>query len=424
MRLSVPAVLRRIESTSLDHGVAYPWWMPVLCKTGQLIAAVAAFLQRDALESWELPAVLALLLAPIALEFRLGTWLPSWIRFLPNILAFAVVVSVPVDGRSIDAAAIMLGLMVADFAARDGARTGLVAAAMAVAGVPLLSSVGDVAAVVASILFIAIGLEGGFMVHWSARALFAERQARTEAYERATLAERDRIAREIHDLVAHSLSVTMLQVTAARRILNDLPDPTNEISEAVDALTDAEQIGRQAMADIRQTVSGMSATTTRQPLPTIDDLDSLVEQFRTAGQVVAIHSTGDTSILPAPVGLGLYRVAQESLANVVKHGEGSKADIDLEVTCRQARLTVRNPAPGTRGPADGFGTGVAGMKARIEQLGGHLTAGRGGESWIVQAVVPLRSKASRGDHARGTAGTLEPAGGTARWHDVSGQRGP
>jgi signal transduction histidine kinase len=400
-------MLRLIEATSLEHGVAYPWWMPVLCKSGQLIAAIAAFMQRDAVASWAFPIVLALLLVPIVIELRLGTWLASWVRFFPNILAFAVLVSVPVQGRSIDAAAIVLGLIVADFAARDGARVGLVAAGLSLAGVPLLGSAGDTAAVVASVLFIAIGLEGGFMVHWSARALFAERQARAEAHERATLAERDRIAREIHDLVAHSLSVTMLQVTAARRILNDLPDPTDDISDAVDALADAEHIGRQAMADIRQTVSGMSVASQRQPLPTIDDLSGLIDQFRAAGQPIQFHSTGDVSGLAAPVGLGLYRVAQESLANVVKHGGGSSADVELEVTCRQARLTVRNTASTTRGPVDGFGTGLAGMKARIEQLGGHLTAGRGGESWIVQAVVPLRTKSAR-DPQR-SIGSLKPA---------------
>ncbi|MFL6088992.1 MAG: sensor histidine kinase [Aeromicrobium sp.] len=412
MHLSVPAVLRRIEASSLDHGVAYPWWMPVLCKSGQLIATVAAFLQRHQLASWQFLAVVALLAAPIVIELRVDNWLPSWVRFIPNALAIALVLSVPVAGRSIDAAAIVLSLIVADFAARDGARTGMIVALLALAAVPQFSSVTETATLIASLLIVAIGLEGGFMVHWSARALFAERQARAEAYERATLAERDRIAREIHDLVAHSLSVTMLQVTAARQILNDLPDPTGEVGEAVDALADAERVGRQAMADIRQTVSGLSATSARQPLPTIDDLGALVDQFRTAGQAVDFHAAGDLSHLPAPVGLGLYRIVQESLANVVKHGDGGKAVVDLEVTCRQARLTVRNAAPGARVPVDGLGTGLAGMKARIEQLGGHLTAGRGGEAWIVQAVVPLRSKPAGG---RGTpAGTLEPASGTSR----------
>lgn len=417
VHLSVPAMLRRIESTSLDHGVAYPWWMPVLCKAGQLIATVAAFMQRDALGAWQFPAVLALLVAPIIVELRLGTWLPCWVRFLPNILAVTVIISVPVQDRSIDAAAIVLALIVADFAARDGARVGFLAAALSVASVPLLGSAGSTAAVVASVLFIAIGLEGGFMVHWSARALFAERQARAEAYERATLAERDRIAREIHDLVAHSLSVTMLQVTAARRILNDLPDPTNEISEAVDALSDAERIGRQAMSDIRQTVSGMSASGGRRPLPTADDLPALIEQFRAAGQRVEYTAVGDLSGLTAPVSLGLYRVTQESLANVVKHAGGGTAQVDLEVTPHQVRLTVRNPAAPVRMPVDAFGTGLAGMRARIEQLGGHLTAGRGADAWVVQAIVPrgtiahgrprtvglLGGGTSRADLARGTA---------------------
>jgi signal transduction histidine kinase len=351
--------------------------------------------------------VLALLVVPVVFEFRTLTWLPSWLRFLPNVLAFALIVSVPLAGRSIDAAAIMLALIVADFAARDGARVGLVAAALATVGIPVLDSASDTAALVASILFIAIGLEGGFMVHWSARALFAERQARAEAYERATLAERDRIAREIHDLVAHSLSVTMLQVTAARRILSDLPDPSGEIGEAVDALADAEQIGRQAMTDIRQTVSGMT-TSIRQPLPTVDELPDLVDQFRAAGQEVELRTAGDLSALAAPVGLGFYRVAQESLANVVKHGAGGQAEVELEVTVRQARLTVRNPVNGARVPADDFGTGLAGMKARIEQLGGHLTAGRGGDAWIVRAIVPLSAPSHSG--GRRTAVTsLEPA---------------
>lgn len=395
MSPSVPSVLRRIETKSLEHGVVYPWWMPLLCKTGQLIAAVAAFWQRDQLGSWQFATVMVLLIGVVAVEVRADTWLPLWARIIPNAVAIAVVLSVPVAPGGIDAAAIMAGLIVADFTARDGAFTGLITALAAAATVARWGSVADSATVLASVLTVAIGLEAGFMVRWSARALFAERQARAEAYERATLAERDRIGREIHDLVAHSLSVTMLQVTAARRILASLPEHTDDVSEAVEALTDAERVGRQAMADIRQTVSGLSMSAGRRPLPTIEDLPTLVEQFRSAGQPLTLHTSGDVSMLSAPVGLGLYRVAQESLANMAKHGEGAPGELDLEVTGRQARLTVRNRATVGRAPDDGFGTGLAGMKARIEQLGGHLTAGRGGESWIVQAVVPLRSKPMR-----------------------------
>lgn len=402
MQLSVPAVLRRIEATSQEHGVAYPWWMPVLCKSGQLGAAAMAFLQRDTFATWQFLAVLFLLLAPIAYELGSATWLPSWVRLLPNAGVLAVILTLPIGANTaFDATVVVLALMVADFQARDGSGVGVFTALLAAAAVPLLDSIGNTPTLLMSLFAIALGLEGGLMVRWGARALFAERQARAEAYERATLAERDRIAREIHDLVAHSLSVTMLQVTAARRILNDLPDPTNEISEAVDALSDAERIGRQAMSDIRQTVSGISTASGRQPLPTVDDLPALIEQFRAAGQQVAFTTAGDLSTLTAPVSLGLYRVTQESLANVVKHGGGAKAEVDLEVTTRQVRLTVRNPAAPAKLPMDAFGTGLAGMKARIEQLGGHLTAGRGGDAWIVQAVVPLHVPVGRTRPATG-----------------------
>jgi signal transduction histidine kinase len=390
MQLSVPSVLRQIEATSLAHGVAYPWWMPVLCKSGQVLAAFIAFLQRDQLSSWQFPLVLPLLAVPIIVELRAGQWLPAWVRVVPHVLAFMVFALTPIPtARTVDAAVVVLALVVADFAARDGARVGFIVAALALAGVPQLTPAPDATSQILSVLAIGLGLEAGFMVRWGARALFTERQARAEAYERATLAERDRIAREIHDLVAHSLSVTMLQVTAARRILNDLPDPTCDIGEAVAALADAERIGRQAMADIRQTVSGMSNVSERRPLPTAYDLPGLVGEFRTAGQTVDLAVIGDLSRLSAPVGLGLYRVAQESLANVVKHAADGTAEVELEVTARQARLTVRNPVTGVRVPADNYGSGLAGMRARIEQLGGRLTAGRGGEAWIVQAVVPM-----------------------------------
>jgi signal transduction histidine kinase len=398
MQMCVPMMLRRIESTSLEHGVAYPWWMPVLCKTGQVLATFIAFLQRDQVSSWQFPLVIALLAAPIVVELRTGRWLPAWLRVVPHVLAFAVFVLTPIPtARTVDAAVVVLALVVADFAARDGVRFGFIVAALAVAGVPLLTSAPDTTSQILSVLAIGLGLEAGFMVRWGARAVFRERQAREGAQERATLAERDRIAREIHDLVAHSLSVTMLQVTGARRILNDLPDPTNEISEAVDALADAERIGRQAMADIRQTVSGMAVGGGRRPLPSAEDLPSLVSEFRAAGQAVELAVTGDLSRLTAAVGLGLYRVAQESLANVVKHATDSPVEVELEVTTRQARLTVRNPVSGVRLPADNLdgapGRGLTGMRARIEQLGGRLTAGHGGDSWVVQAVVPMHPQA-------------------------------
>lgn len=383
MHVAVPPALRRIERISLDHGVAYPWWMPLTCKSGQFIATVVAFSQRDRLTSWQLLAVLVLLALPLTLEFRSGRWFPVWVRAVPYLAAFTLIERTPLPAAiTLDAAVVVLALIVADFTARDGWRGGLVFLATAV--IPLVAFTAQQDLILA-LLFLAVGFEGGYMVHWSARALAAERQARAEAYERATLAERDRIAREIHDLVAHSLSVTMLQVTAARRMVDDGDDP----AEIVSALQDAERVGRRAMSDIRQTVSGMS-TEPRRPLPSADDLPELIADIQSAGQAVDFTVTGDLSALAAPVGLGLYRVAQESLANVVKHARGAPADIALDVTAHQARLTVRNPVAGTV-HSDGLGTGLAGMRARIEQLGGRLTAGSAGSAWVVQAVIPLKA---------------------------------
>ena len=384
MHVAVPSALRRIERISLEHGVAYPWWMPVTCKSGQAIATIVAFSQRDQLASWQLVAVLALLAVPLTLEFRSGRWASAWLRAIPYLLAFALIELTPLPTTiTLDAAVLVLALIVADFTARDGWRGGLVFLAAAVVPLVAWTQQSDL---MLSLLFLAVGFEGGFMVHWSARALAAERQARAEAYERATLAERDRIAREIHDLVAHSLSVTMLQVTAARRMVDAGDDP----AEIVSALEDAERVGRRAMSDIRQTVRGMSTSEPRRPLPSVDDLPELVTDIRSAGQPVEFSVAGDISSLPAPVGLGLYRVAQESLANVVKHAAGATAEISLDVTAHQARLTVRNLVVVPQ-HADGMGSGLAGMRARIDQLGGRLTAGRAAGAWVVQAVVPLKA---------------------------------
>ena len=126
MQLSVPAVLRRIEATSQEHGVAYPWWMPVLCKSGQLGAAAMAFLQRDAFATWQFLAVLFLLLAPIAYELGSATWLPSWVRLLPNAGVLAVILTLPIGANTaFDATVVVLALMVADFQARDGSGVGV-----------------------------------------------------------------------------------------------------------------------------------------------------------------------------------------------------------------------------------------------------------------------------------------------------------
>jgi signal transduction histidine kinase len=238
-----------------------------------------------------------------------------------------------------------------------------------------------------------LGFVIGYTLRWQMRALEAERAAREGEYARATLAERERIAREIHDLVAHSLSVTLLQITGARHALRDLDaNVPGEIADVDDALADAERVGRQAMADIRQTVSTMAdGPAPTEALPGAVDIAGLVAQMERAGLTVDYDESGDPRRLAQATGLGLYRIAQESLANIAKHAPKSRAQVRFSVTSQQACLEVRNALPAGI-VADGHGSGLVGMRARAEQLGATLAAEARDGDWLVDVRVPLRER--------------------------------
>jgi signal transduction histidine kinase len=245
------------------------------------------------------------------------------------------------------------------------------------------------------LLDVLLGFVIGGMLRAQMRALTAERAARVGERERATLAERERIAREIHDLVAHSLSVTLLHITGARHALRDVDDPTAaglDVADVDAALADAEQVGRRAMADIRQTVStltnGPSAT---QALPGAADICGLVAQMELAGLDVEYVEEGDPAMLAHGTGLGLYRIAQESLANITKHAPGATARVRFSVDRRRARLTVRNALPPHHVTDDG-GSGIAGMRARAVQLGATVVAGPEDADWVVDVRLPLQQR--------------------------------
>jgi signal transduction histidine kinase len=163
----------------------------------------------------------------------------------------------------------------------------------------------------------------------------------------------------------------------------------DDVQEAIDALRDAERVGRQAMHDIRQTVSDMATEDDRtRPLPGADDLPSLVQRVRNAGLDAGYQVHGDIGRLPPALGLGLYRVVQESLTNVTKHAPGAAAHVSVAVGRSDVRLTVRSTRTDHTEP-DGTGSGITGMEARIAQLGGQLSSRPVDEEWVVEAVVPL-----------------------------------
>jgi signal transduction histidine kinase len=210
------------------------------------------------------------------------------------------------------------------------------------------------------------------------------RAAQAGLAQRAQAEERNRIARELHDVIAHSLTVSLLHVTSARLALDE------DRETAVRALDEAERLGRQSLAEVRHAVGllhrkgGADAT---MPLPSSLDLPALVDGFRRAGADVACTIEGNLAELPNTIGLATFRIVQESLTNAVKHAPGCASTVRVTVAPDAVQLSVESS--GT--PRRGDGLGLSGMRERAESLGGRCTAGPGGTGWMVRAELPLAS---------------------------------
>jgi len=242
---------------------------------------------------------------------------------------------------------------------------------------------------------------GGLGISWLAgrmlrrqELLNQELQALNELrVEHAAVAERARIAREVHDVVAHSLTVVMLHLTGARRAL--AADPRR----AEEALARAETVGRESLDSIRQVMGllGDQGTGRDVPQPGLADVSALVDGYRTAGLAVELVGldTVDPLDVDSTVQLVFYRVVQESLANALQHASGSsctvrveRRDVDLHV---EVANSLRTFAPAA-GPARA-GLGLRGMTERVRAVGGELTAGPSADGgWRVAARIPLRPR--------------------------------
>lgn len=403
-----------IEAKVAARGVAFPWWIPVLSIVCELGVAVVALVQRHALLPPEpLATVLLLILAAHVILFaapgRLGCWTETLIVL--GLTWWLLTDPVHASGPA-DSAPAMLMILVAVVVARDGVINGLIVWVAAVAMLFAAARFEGLSSPVLFSLATVLGLTVGVMLRWQMRALAAERAARAGDFERATMAERQRIAREIHDLVAHSLSVTLLQVAGAREALRD-----GDVDDALDALDDAEDVARRAMADIRGTVSTLATSDgPSQPLPTAAQIPALVAEFAAAGLDVR-YTGGDKSLahLDGAAGLGLYRIAQEALANIAKHAPHARAGVELDVSLHRTRLVVRNSLPLTRRAtaATTGGSGLAGMAARASGLGATFAAGPAGDEWLVD--VRLAPGACRIQQASAAVrnGDPRPSLGTA-----------
>jgi signal transduction histidine kinase len=207
--------------------------------------------------------------------------------------------------------------------------------------------------------------------------------AQSELAHRAAAEERQRIARDVHDLVGHSLSVTLLHLTGARMALDVDPEAARR------ALVEAERLGRETMTEIRQTVGLLSVRDgeSPRPLPLATDIAALVEQFRRGGLHISCESRGDLGATSAPVGVAAYRIVQESLSNVAKHAPGAHTMVSVDAAGGRLHLSV-NSRPAPAEPPGEPGRGIVGMTERAELLGGALFAGQRDGGWLVEAVLP------------------------------------
>jgi signal transduction histidine kinase len=214
-----------------------------------------------------------------------------------------------------------------------------------------------------------------------------ESQAATAVTE-----ERRRIARELHDVVAHSVSVMVVQSGAARRVLDDEPD------RAVVALTEVERSGRQALSELRRLLGlmrdGEESAAVREPQPTLAGLDDLIGRARDAGLSVELRQEGEPFPLPMGCDLAAYRVVQESLTNALQHaGDGARAKVLLRWSDDQLELDISDTGQGLTAAVpdhDGpLGQGLVGMRERVALCGGNLQAGpRPGGGFRVHATIP------------------------------------
>lgn len=219
-------------------------------------------------------------------------------------------------------------------------------------------------------------------------------QARDQVAERAVTAERLRIAREMHDMVAHSIGIVALQAGAARRVIDTQPDRARE------ALTEVEKASRETLAGLRRMLGALrqaDAAGSGRPahlpeMPGLADLDRLAEATTAAGVPVRVRTVGEPRQLPPEIDLSAFRIVQEAVTNVVRHAGEASCEVTVFHGADLVTVTVEDDGPGPRAGArtPGSGLGLAGMRERVTLLHGEFTAGpRPGGGFRVHARLPV-----------------------------------
>ncbi|TDC49053.1 two-component sensor histidine kinase [Jiangella ureilytica] len=266
-----------------------------------------------------------------------------------------------------------------------------------IVGLPVLDGVGGVWAVllglgvVVATAYLVAGI--GALLAWFAPLLLGPSPAELRLameIQAQEFAERNRLARELHDSVGHALTVTTLQAAAARRVLDSDPEFARR------ALVAVEEAGRTAMEDLDHVLGVLRAGTDAElsPQRTLSDLDRLVDDTRTTGMDLEATVDGDLAAVPAVLSREAYRIVQEGLTNAARHAAHVPVRLHVAATETGVDIEVTNPlpedAPARRPRANG-GRGLRGMRERVRLLRGELSARAADGVWRVRVHLPART---------------------------------
>jgi signal transduction histidine kinase len=312
-------------------------------------------------------------------------------------LAIAVSAFVDVNLTKHPFVSFLFGLTLAfRFGMRPNRRSGLIGLAFVI-GVAALVELSDGGGAGGQFAWDAITFSVAWIIGFAVGEKYREvdlakeraERAEREREERARLAvadERARIARELHDVVGHSVSVMTVQASAVRRRLDTDQDQVREALEVV------ERTGREALAEMRRMVGVLrhpEESPALAPQPSLEQLERLVEHTRDAGLPVELRIEGEPVPLPAGIDLTAYRLVQEGLTNAVKHAGAKRAEVLVRYADGRVELTVSDDGGG-EGGGEGSGHGLVGMRERVSVYGGDLEAGPRPEGGFrLRATLPV-----------------------------------
>ena len=390
--------MQYFQRVSRLEDFARKYWVDALIGLLAVAGALELVVARNSpsdppTELWLSVLLLAVLVAPIFARRRFPFGGPAAYWVLATAITFYDGLLIPFIG-SLGVVGLATAFMLGNL--RNGMKAGF---GLAVVTVSIVTVVYNIPGPTTTSNYVFISLR--FAVAWLAgyalreraeqaaaaeeRAIRAERE-REAAARVAVAEERARIARELHDIVAHAVSVMVLQVGAVR---HKLPD---ELAPDRDALTGVERAGRMALAEMRRLLSAMRHDGEEMelvPQPGLDGLDSLLDEIERAGLPVELHVDGQPFPLPRGIDLSAYRIVQEGLTNALKHAHASDADVIVRYRPDELAIEVRDNGQGTA-TSDGLGHGLVGVRERVKIYGGEMSAGTSADGgFVLSTRLPI-----------------------------------